>query len=37
MKVVFQDKKFLIAVTPLYQKQLKSRFRGNLDEDPPAT
>ena len=21
-------------MTPLYQKQLKSRFRGNLDEDP---
>ena len=29
------SKKFLIAVTPLYQKQLKSRFRGNFDEDPP--
>ena len=27
---------FLIAVNPLYQKQLKSRFRGNLDEDPTA-
>ena len=21
-------------ICPLYQKQLKSRFRGNLDEDP---
>ena len=29
-------KKFLIAVTPLYQKKLKSRFRGNLNEDPPG-
>ena len=27
-------KNFLIAITPLYQKQLKSQFRGNLDEDP---
>ena len=27
--------KFLIAITPL-QQQLKSRFRGNLDEDRPA-
>ena len=29
-------KKFLIAITPLYQmqKELKIRFRGNLDEDP---
>ena len=26
---------FLIAVTPLYQKQLNSRFRENLDENPP--
>ena len=24
-----------MAVTPLYQKHQKSRFRGNLDEDPP--
>ena len=23
-------------MTPLYQKQLKSRLRGNLDEDPPG-
>ena len=29
------SKKFLLAITPLYQKQIKSRFRGNLDEDPP--
>ena len=27
-------KKFLIAITRLYQTQIKSRFRGNLDEDP---
>ena len=27
--------KFLIAITPL-QQQLKSRFRGNIDEDRPA-
>ena len=27
---------FLIAITPLYQYQLKSRFRGKLDEDQSA-
>ena len=27
-------KMFLIAIAPLNQKQLKSRFRGNPDEDP---
>ena len=34
MKVDFQDKKFLIAVTPLYQQQLKSDFEEILMKTP---
>ena len=32
--IVFGEK-FLIAVTPLCKKQLKSQFRGNLDDEDP--